>query len=72
MVASSSTESTVEREHRRARRLRPHQGVLDRPTLTPLGDGLAVDAVSLGEGGYGLLAALDGAADGVRGAGAAV
>lgn len=59
-------------EHGRARSLRSHRCVLDRLAPSPLGDGLPVNPMLLGQGTHSLLAALDGSADGLRRAGAAV
>lgn len=59
-------------ERRRAGLLRPHRRVVSERALLPLRDGLAVDAVTRGELGHALFAPLDGAADGLRRAGAAV
>ena len=56
----------LDREHGGAGALRPHRRVVDRRSAPPLRDDLTVDPMALSEGGYGLLAPLDGPADGLR------
>ena len=50
----------------------PHRCVVGERASTPLGDGFAINAVPGSQRRHGLLAALDGSADGLRRAGAAV
>src|ERR1700691_4020856 len=59
-------------EHGRARGLGPHRHVMEKAPLPPLGDGLAVQAISGGELFERSLRSLYRRSDGVRGRGAAM